>query len=202
MRKIKTREEMTPEERREAQRQRRIQYTYDILLPVENPLHSRHKEYKRERAELKSEKVRNIIGHTPSVLLRYGITIIGIALLTLVGVAAIIPYQPSIKTSIEVLQDKNGDLHFSALIPQNAINKQNTITDIVSDKATELSLPSRFKVASISDKVIVSEKDTWVRTTLTTQENISEKIQLEKTINIPGKILLEKKSFLNWVLNR
>ncbi len=42
--------------------------------------------------ELRSEKVRNIIGQVPSVLLRYGTFIIGIVLLLLLMIAYFIPY--------------------------------------------------------------------------------------------------------------
>lgn len=48
--------------------------------------------------ELRSEKVRNIIGQVPPALLRYGISIIGLAICTLIGISAFIPYQPTIET--------------------------------------------------------------------------------------------------------
>lgn len=49
----------------------------------------------KRQMELRSEKVRNIIGQVPPALLRYGIAIIGLSLLVLLGVSAFIPYQPT-----------------------------------------------------------------------------------------------------------
>ena len=50
--------------------------------------------------ELRSEKVRNIIGRMPPVLVRYGTAMIVSAVLVLAAIAAIVPYQP--KISLEV----------------------------------------------------------------------------------------------------
>ena len=43
--------------------------------------------------ELRSEKVRSIVGQIPSSLVRYGITIIGIVLLSLFVIAYFLPYK-------------------------------------------------------------------------------------------------------------
>ena len=49
---------------------------------------------KQERSfELRSEKVRSIVGQIPSSLVRYGITAIGVVLLCLLAVAYFLPYK-------------------------------------------------------------------------------------------------------------
>ena len=49
---------------------------------------------KQERSfELRSEKVRSIVGQIPSSLIRYGITAIGMVLLCLFAVAYYLPYK-------------------------------------------------------------------------------------------------------------
>ena len=49
---------------------------------------------KQERSlELRSEKVRSIVGQIPSSLIRYGITAIGMVLLCLFAVAYFLPYK-------------------------------------------------------------------------------------------------------------
>ena len=51
-------------------------------------------ENKQERSfELRSEKVRSIVGQIPSSLVRYGITVIGAVLLCLLAVAYFLPYK-------------------------------------------------------------------------------------------------------------
>ena len=51
-------------------------------------------EKKQERSfELRSEKVRSIVGQIPSALIRYGITAIGAVLLCLLAVAYFLPYK-------------------------------------------------------------------------------------------------------------
>ncbi|SJL20175.1 hypothetical protein [Porphyromonas gingivalis] len=51
-------------------------------------------EKRQERSfELRSEKVRSIVGQIPSSLVRYGITAIGVVLLCIVAVAYFLPYK-------------------------------------------------------------------------------------------------------------
>lgn len=51
-------------------------------------------EKKQERSfELRSEKVRNIVGQIPSSLVRYGITVIGIVLICILTITYFIPYK-------------------------------------------------------------------------------------------------------------
>ncbi|PVX51927.1 HlyD family secretion protein [Balneicella halophila] len=52
--------------------------------------------------ELRSEKVRNIVGQIPSLLIRQGILIIGLALLILVGVSAFIPYKKTLPIEVTI----------------------------------------------------------------------------------------------------
>ena len=53
-----------------------------------------NQEKKQERSfELRSEKVRSIVGQIPSSLVRYGITVIGAVLLCLLAVAYFLPYK-------------------------------------------------------------------------------------------------------------
>ena len=70
-------------------------------------------EKKQERSfELRSEKVRSIVGQIPSSLVRYGITAIGAVLLCLLAVAYFLPYKQVDVISIETRQRR----HFSPLI--------------------------------------------------------------------------------------
>lgn len=88
---------------------------------------------KEERSfELRSEKVRSIVGQIPSVLVRYGITAIGVVLICLFAVAYFLPYKrvysgtatiheiiivPTDSTDITIL------LRFESKRPDNAIGQ-------------------------------------------------------------------------------
>ncbi|WP_129595369.1 HlyD family secretion protein [Seramator thermalis] len=56
----------------------------------------------KKNIELRSEKVRNIIGQIPSVWIRYGTLMIGLALLVLFLIATFIPYRETIPVRIRV----------------------------------------------------------------------------------------------------
>ena len=76
---------------------------------------------KEERPiELRSEKVRNIIGRMPSALIRYGTMIIGAALLMLCVVSAFIPYRETVPVPITIQQTDTG-LQGVALVPKDRL---------------------------------------------------------------------------------
>lgn len=55
-----------------------------------------------DKIELRSEKVRHIIGEIPSKIVRYGITIITIVILGLLAGAYFIPYSETISAKVQM----------------------------------------------------------------------------------------------------
>lgn len=152
--------------------------------------------------ELRSEKVRNIIGQVPPVLLRYGIMIIALALLMLVGASAFIPYQPTIGTEITVTQDKDGLLHYTADIIQSAKNKQSLFSEIIAESVSEFSLPTHYQIQSISDTVTLSGQKAWRTAILNPVNATPQNIKLENPVTVQAKIMQEKQSVLMWVAGK
>ena len=70
------------------------------------------------KIELRSEKVRHIIGEIPSGIVRYGITIITIVLLVLLVGAYFIPYPETISAKIEMTDRQQGTVD----IPYKYVN--------------------------------------------------------------------------------
>ena len=70
------------------------------------------------KIELRSEKVRHIIGEIPSGIVRYGITIITIVLLVLLVGAYFIPYPETISAKIEMADRRQG----TVAIPYQYVN--------------------------------------------------------------------------------
>ena len=70
------------------------------------------------KIELRSEKVRHIIGEIPSGIVRYGITIITIVILVLLVGAYFIPYPETISARIEMTDRRQGTVD----IPYKYVN--------------------------------------------------------------------------------
>ena len=156
----------------------------------------------KRQIELRSEKVRNLIGQVPPLLVRDGSLIIGIALLVMVGVSAFIPYQPSINVEINVAQTDDGMLHYSTHIPQSAMKSKAKFTEVTLNTPIELTLPTRFEIKAIFDVVELSEKNAWQTATLQPTEKISSIVLLDKPLVLQGSILLEKQSVMRWVMSK
>ena len=74
--------------------------------------------------ELRSEKVRNIIGKVPPEIIRTGIGDITVILLILILAAFFIPYPENIKATATVTgTDVTGCIHAEVLIPYRYITK-------------------------------------------------------------------------------
>ncbi len=71
-----------------------------------------------DKIELRSEKVRYIIGEIPSRIVRYGITIITIVILGLLTGAYFIPYPETISARIEMADEHQGTID----IPYKYVN--------------------------------------------------------------------------------
>ena len=71
-----------------------------------------------DKIELRSEKVRHIIGEIPSRIVRYGITIITIVILGLLTGAYFIPYPETISARIEMADEHQGTID----IPYKYVN--------------------------------------------------------------------------------
>ena len=63
-----------------------------------------------DKIELRSEKVRHIIGEIPSKIVRYGITIITIVILGLLGGAYFIPYPETISAKVQMTNARQGTI--------------------------------------------------------------------------------------------
>lgn len=70
------------------------------------------------KIELRSEKVRHIIGEIPSRIVRYGITIIAIVILGLLVGAYFIPYPETISTKVQMKNARQGTI----TIPYKYVN--------------------------------------------------------------------------------
>ena len=172
----------------------RIKTTDDIISEKYSRLED------TERLELRSEKVRSIIGQVPSILLRYGIMIIAFTLLMLIGVTAFIPYQPSVDVEVVVMQMNDNQLCYTARIPINAMKDKDKFSEVNLNSLLELPLPERFKIDSILDVVELSEQSARCLAVLIPKDKLSGNILLNKPITVSGKILLEKQSMMMWMV--
>jgi len=75
-----------------------------------------------EQIELRSEKIRNIIGQIPPQIIRYGISVLFIVFVLLLTLSYFFKYTYSINTTI-ILKKENGKLIGQIKIPANEIPK-------------------------------------------------------------------------------
>lgn len=159
-------------------------------------------EKEKKQIELRSEKVRNIIGQVPPALLRYGISIIGLAICALIGISAFIPYQPTIETTVTITQTASGILHYTAKVPQSTMESKLEFTKVTLEVSEELPLPQSYHIDDISNIIEISEDGAWQTATLSPIDAISDKILIKSPVALSGKILLKKQSVMKWIAEK
>ena len=156
-----------------------------------------------KQIELRSEKVRNIIGQIPAVMVRWGTAMIGLALAAMVVAAAIIPYRPSVDTAITVTQDVRGGLHYTAGIPQKERAKLPEFSGVsIRSSPYGTILPECFTIIAVSDTAELSGRGSVYRITLQPQGNVAPKVELKTDLILQGKIEMNKTTLLKWVIGK
>lgn len=156
-----------------------------------------------ERVELRSEKVRNIIGQVPPVLLRCGITVIALVLSLMVGISAVIPYQPFIDIDIVVTQSDDNTLHYSTRIPYGVVKNGAEFHDVILNSSNKLPLPTRFEIESVSNVIELSGEKAWCFAELIPMDIVPGEFTLNNySVVVSGKILLKKQSVMMWVVDK
>ncbi len=76
-----------------------------------------------EQIELRSEKVRNIIGHVPPLLIRSGITLITLLVTALAAATCFIPYPENVKGKVEVTINNKSEIEVTSFISYTEITR-------------------------------------------------------------------------------
>lgn len=138
-----------------------------------------------EEIELRSERVRNIVGKIPPAIDRYGITVIGLVLAMIVAVSMLIPYQRIIYFTV-IANDPNPSTCVAYVEPQikqqlrtgmkvsidvHGLKTEGIITSMSEKRVNgfhkvQISLHETDEIISLSElqaSVILSEKS-WFET--------------------------------------
>lgn len=155
-----------------------------------------------KKIELRSEKVLKIIGQVPPGLLRYGTTVIGLALCMLVAAAAFIPYQPKKPIGIVAAQDEKGKIHYTARIPQRAMAQRADFMFITSHLPVEGPMPVHFIFHDVQDTLHVSNSGGWYEVEIYPIDTDTQAIKISTPINFPAKIEFNRTTLMKRITKR
>ncbi len=155
-----------------------------------------------ENIELRSEKVRNIIGQIPPIIVRVGIAIISIIIIVFILVSYFIKFDYIIKTTA-YLEQKNDSITVTIKIPANEINKINHGQKVILSFDNIPYLYNKnlaTEIISVPNVIGISSSGGYYFTKITLAnanliENGSE-FKINGKIEINAKILAGKTSFL------
>ena len=120
-------------------------------------------ENRQERSfELRSEKVRSIVGQIPSSLVRYGITAIGTVLLCLFVVAYFLPYK-QVYSGTAIIQDVTGEVKADTTEISVLLNFGDKRMTIPPKEGVSIDFRSAVGVAQGSILSLSMERDTLGR---------------------------------------
>lgn len=141
---------------------------------------------KEVHIELRSEKVRNIVGKVPPATERYGISVIFIVLLVLVGVSMLIPYKETINLQIRFQPETSKTVGVADVETWRAasLQKGQSVKITIEGETVEGTI-TELSANRINGKHRISVK-------LSDRDEIDLPLVLEGTVSISDKSWFEK----------
>ncbi len=162
----------------------------------------------RDNIELRSEKIRNIIGKIPPVIIRAGIFIIFIIVAGLLLGAYFIKYEYIIKTSADVEQRNNGT-SIKVKIPANEINevKQgNTILLNLDNIPNLYGEILQTNIEKIPRSLEIERNGGFYIAEVILQNDLKtcngNSIKINEQVTVNAKIITGKKSFFHRIIGQ
>lgn len=140
--------------------------------------------------ELRSEKVRNIVGKIPPAVDRYGITVIGLVLVVVVAVSMLIPYKETVSFGVRFnpAQSKTEGVGYLETQQVRVLHEGMPVTIMVKGEMVE------GEIVYVSEKRVNGKYEVHIRT------SDNDEITIEDELN--AKIVVMEKSWFEAVRGR
>jgi hypothetical protein len=159
-----------------------------------------------ENIELRSEKVRNIIGIIPPIIIRYGIGIIISVLILLISAAFFIPYPKNLNIDIIILSDKKSyNFYAEAYIPYSVISQikkgMPVQIEIEGYNAHEYGYINGM-VRTIDDNIVIIKNENYFVITVEIDVSSNNRYYLKEKMKGTAFVLITNESFIKYCLNK
>lgn len=155
----------------------------------------------KDNIELRSEKVRNIIGQIPPRIIRLGIAVFAIIIALTTTIACFYTF-PSVINAESLIHQHNDCLHYTILVPveQSAKIKAEQKVLFKNDKISSTN-PVLFEsmIQQIDSNNYVSSKGIYLRATGTFKH---DDVVIADTIEFETEIYVGKNNVIQWILNK
>lgn len=140
--------------------------------------------------ELRSEKVRNIVGKIPPAVDRYGIAVIGLVLVFAVAVSMLIPYKETVSFGVRFNPGQSNTEGVAYLETQQVrvLHEGIPVTIMVKGEMVE------GEIVSVSEKRINGKCEVHIRT------SVNDEITIEDELD--AKVVVREKSWFEAVRGR
>lgn len=160
----------------------------------------------KDNIELRSEKVRNLIGQIPPVIIRTGISVIFIIILVLLIGSWFFKFEYTIKT-IATINQYNDRLIIDLKIPANEISKLKTGQKVVLDFNN---IPNLYnekmitKIQTVPDIIEITEDGGFYNAEILLKEKpktgTSTALSIQKEIEVNAEIVTDKISLFDRIM--
>jgi len=159
-----------------------------------------------DNIELRSEKVRNIIGQIPPRIIRIGITVIFIVILGILTGTYFFKYEYTIETNATIEQE-NDTTFIQVIVPANELNKVKKGHKVILSFGNIQNLYNQrieTEIQKIPNTIQIEKKQGFylakilITNNLMTTEN--ETIVLLEKVEVKAKILTDKISFFERII--
>lgn len=152
--------------------------------------------------ELRSEKVRNIIGRIPPLLIRSGITLITLLITGLAVVACFIPYPENVSGKVEVTINSYSETELTAFIPYTEITRIKEDMPVSIEMEGYINVTNGHlngKVKTVYEEVYRKERKNYFRIDLKL-DNVVNYLKMKNGMEGTVTILVSDHSLMEYLL--
>jgi len=159
-----------------------------------------------EQIELRSEKIRNIIGQIPPKIIRYGISVLFIVFVLMIILSYYFKYTYSINTTV-IIKKENGKLIGQIKIPANEVSKVKTGYTVRISFANIPNMTDEYidsRIIDVPKTIEISKSEAYSYSTVQLPDSLisnnGNKIFISENLSTNAVIITEKISFFERII--
>lgn len=157
-----------------------------------------------EKIELRSEKVRNVMGQTPPVLVRTGTMIVTVLFAIICYATYKIPYPFTIEADGIVISSDSihNNLMIELFIPYQYNDYYQVKRQVSTTYEGRENVVLECDIDSISDNVVIQNGENFFRAYIRISKNETKKYRLNENMKVHATTIINKKTILQQIIRK
>ncbi|MEI7597200.1 MAG: hypothetical protein WCK02_15740 [Bacteroidota bacterium] len=161
-------------------------------------------ELQKSTIELRSEKVNNIIGQIPPMVVRIGISFLSVVLMLIIFTSTLVEHNTIVDVTAEISEDESKIIFNASDLSQI---KNGLIVEIDLNQIYKVNCPLlRLEIQSVEKTITISSVNSFCKASISQSKVLfflkSHNLKIKDKVQIPCKITIKKESLFGWIFHK